>query len=170
MSISNWRILANRDTVVSVKRGKLLKRTELARGAGPKRTALKRKPRKTGQVKGNYRATATEWVALRLLKLGRCRVCGDMRCTLHHLLGGNLRSDVADNLIPLCGNGTRGCHGIYTSRHDGESFDSRKRSWFDVASAIRRTLTAAEKQHVLNHVGEAGLERRYPAESTVREA
>ena len=127
---------------------------------------MKRKPPKTGVVKGKTKATSEQWISLRNAKMGACRVCQSTRCTLHHLLGGNLRSDVSANLISLCGNGSMGCHGIYTTRGNGTSFDGRKRSWFDVAFAIRKSLRDDELAYVVDVVGEDGLERRYPAGPT----
>jgi hypothetical protein len=123
---------------------------------------LRRRPRKTGWVKGNYRATTVEWQVLLGTKGGLCRVCGSKHTTLHHLLGGTYRSDEADNLIPLCGDGTSGCHGIYTSRMRGMSLDGVVRTWAQVADRIRRSLSEREQAYVVERVGLAGLEKRYP--------
>lgn len=139
-----------------LKRSGQLKRTEL------KRTRMKRRPKQHGWVKGNYRATETEWEDLIRRKGGRCRVCGATNTTLHHLLGGIWRSDEVDNLIPLCGDGTTGCHGIYTSRMPGLSSDGTRRTWREVADRIRRSLTFPEAMYMINRVGETGLQRRYP--------
>jgi hypothetical protein len=42
----------------------------------------------------------------------RCRACGVEAVNTHHLIGkGQGGDDVCDNLIPLCGSGSHGCHG-----------------------------------------------------------
>lgn len=146
-----------------MKRRKPLKRTGQLKRTAMKRTQMRRAPRKTGWVKGCYRATAAEWQELHRRKRRACRVCGVITGTsLHHLLGGTWRSDEADNLIPLCGDGTTGCHGIYTSRMTGVSGDGRRRTWEEVADQIRRSLTLEEISYVTSRVGEPGLDRRYP--------
>lgn len=139
-----------------LKRGGSLKRTAM------KRTVIRRQPKQRGWVKGNYRATKLEWVEFYRVKADRCRVCGSPYVSLHHLLGGSLRSDELDNLIPLCGSGTTGCHGIYTSRMGGVSADGVTRTWAEVADRIRRSLTRNETFYVTDRVGQDGLDRRYP--------
>ena len=52
----------------------------------------------------------------KLIAEGRCRLCGkpirDVRLSRHHLIArGQGGDDVDDNLVPLCGSGTEGCHG-----------------------------------------------------------
>jgi len=145
-----------------VKRRKPLKRTGQLKRTGMKRTAMKRRPKQTGWVKGVFRATPAEWEELRRRKGGRCRVCGAPASDLHHLLGGVWRSDEVDNLIPLCGSGTTGCHGIYTSRMAAVCGDGTRRTWREVADRIRRSLTLPEATYMLDRVGEEGLQRRYP--------
>lgn len=127
-------------------------------------STYKRKPRRTGWVKGRYVATATEWQNLLRLKLGPCRVCGaTLRASLHHVVErDDFGSDVLENLIPLCGDGTTGCHGIYTNRAPGTSFDGQIRTWPEVADGIRRTFLAEEIEYVIVTAGEYYLERRYP--------
>lgn len=139
-----------------MKRSGQLKRTEM------KRVRMKRRPKQRGWVKGNYRATDQEWLEYLRIKGDRCRVCGAPHASLHHLLGGAWRSDELDNLVPLCGGGTTGCHGIYTSRMTGQSLDGVRRTWEQVADRIRRSLTRAEVLYVTERVGEPGLDRRYP--------
>lgn len=146
-----------------MKRGKPLRRTgSLKRSGDLKRSPMKRRPRETGWSKGVYRATIEELAEIRRRKAGPCRVCGSVMVSMHHLLGGLWRSDEDDNMIPLCGNGTTGCHGIYTSRMRGVSFDGVTRTWEQVASLIRKSLTAEEIAYVTERVGIDGLERRYP--------
>jgi hypothetical protein len=139
------------------------RRKGLARTGGLKRSTIRRKPRATGWVKGAYRATQQEWVELRARKAGRCRVCGSLETTLHHLLGGVHRTDEEDNLVPLCGDGTTGCHGIYTSRMRGMCGDGATRTWNEVATKIRWSLSPRERRFIIERVGDAGLEKRYPS-------
>lgn len=41
-----------------------------------------------------------------------CRACGNQAATGHHLLPkGERGDDVVDNIVPVCGDGTQGCHG-----------------------------------------------------------
>ena len=127
-----------------------------------KRVAMKRKPKKLGWVKGVYRASRAELDKIRLAKGGRCRVCGTPTWQLHHLIGGNSRSDEPDNLIPLGLSGTTGCHGIYTDRMPGLGCDGIRRTWEQVAAAIRGSLTDREKNFIIDREGQAGLDRRYP--------
>lgn len=145
-----------------MKRRKPLKRSgELVR-TPMKRSAIRKRPKKHGWVKGNYRANSVEWDLFFRRKADRCRVCGSPYVSLHHLLSGPLRSDELDNLIPLCGSGTTGCHGIYTSRMSGVSADGVLRTWAEVADRIRRSLTRNELLYITDRIGEAGLDRRYP--------
>lgn len=140
-----------------------LKRTQL------RRTAIRAKPRVTGWVKGRYVATRAEWDEILRLKLGPCRVCGGtLRPSLHHLVErDDFGGDFAENLIPLCGSGTTGCHGIYTSHHRSESLDGQLRTWKDVAWAIRRNLRDEEIKHVIETAGAYYLEKRYPLENSL---
>ena len=97
------------------------------------------------------RATADEWVKLRTEKLGPCRVCQTpFKPTLHHLLARSLGGDdVADNLVPLCGSGTTGCHGLVEAREP----------W--ACSLLGQRLTAAERAYVAAKKGAWYLETRY---------
>ncbi|HXH35240.1 MAG TPA: hypothetical protein VNJ54_12655 [Plantibacter sp.] len=61
-------------------------------------------------------------------------------------LGGD---DLADNLVPLCGSGTTGCHGLV------EAFDPR------ACSLLGMRLTEAERAYVIGRKGAYYLERRY---------
>src|SRR5882724_10345243 len=67
-----------------------------------------------------HKADIDEWKILRKLKLGPCRVCEcvfGVEIGLHHLIPRSLGgSDVPDNLVPLCGSGTTGCHGAVEAR------------------------------------------------------
>ena len=41
-----------------------------------------------------------------------CIICGGIDITIHHILPrSQLGDDVWENLVPLCGSGTHGCHG-----------------------------------------------------------
>lgn len=129
-----------------------------------RRQWMKRQPRRTGWVKGRYVATVSEWQNLLRLKLGPCRVCGaTQRASIHHVVErDDFGGDVIENLIPLCGDGTTGCHGIYTTRAAGLSLDGQIRTWSEVADGIRRTFLPDELEYVITNAGEYYLERRYP--------
>lgn len=124
----------------------------------------KKAKKRYGWVKGRYVATRAEWEVILRTKLGPCRVCGaTLRPSLHHLVGkDNFGDDVIENLIPLCGSGTTGCHGIYESHHSGESMDGIRREWEEVADTIRRTLLDEEIRYADRKAGDTYLERSYP--------
>lgn len=96
----------------------------------------------------------------KLLLEGRCRACGrsyGIGVSMHHLVnrsqGGD---DVADNLVPLCGDGTRGCHGALTDH---------RRGWERIAAALRHNLTPAEKRYIITHKSAEWLDTHYPEAS-----
>lgn len=95
------------------------------------------------------------WEQLRRIKLAPCRVCGETWLpTLHHLVPRSLGGDdVPDNLVPVCGHGTRGCHGLIEA-HDPETL-----------ARLRAALTTAEAAYVLRKKGLPFLDRYYPAAS-----
>jgi 5-methylcytosine-specific restriction endonuclease McrA len=96
-------------------------------------------------------ASTRQWVELRKQKLGPCRICGQVPATLHHLVSRSLRgSDVAENLVPLCGSGTHGCHGAVEARRP------------DALKALRDNLRADELKYILNTKGADYLERYLP--------
>lgn len=87
--------------------------------------------------------------------------CGARAESVHHLLGGSRRANVLENLVPLCGDGTRGCHGVYTTHHRLGT----GRTWLDVATAIRETLEEQYPDRIaylVAEVNETGLDRLYP--------
>lgn len=106
------------------------------------------------------KASREEWKKLQAAKSGPCRVCGAAAYTgntsLHHLVprsGGG--DDVEDNLVPLCGSGTTGCHGKIESR-DKEA--SRR---------LRANLSKDEYEYVVRKKGWDWLDQRYPLEPTL---
>lgn len=101
------------------------------------------------------RASRKEWQRLREAKLGPCRVCGGHGVTLHHLVGRDLGGgDVEENLVPLCGSGTTGCHGAVEHRDP------------TACRFLRATLTDAELRYVRTMKGERFLDRYYGAQAT----
>lgn len=97
----------------------------------------------------------------KLRKEKRCRSCGrpfgtGLRLTRHHLVPKSRQGDdVDDNLVPLCGDGTTGCHGIYTTMRG-------KPEWHLVARSIRRSLTWKELRYVVTKTSAAWLADHYP--------
>jgi hypothetical protein len=104
-----------------------------------------------------HRATQAEWDTIRDEKAGPCRVCGEhavWAISYHHLVPRSLGGDdVEDNLIPLCGDGTTGCHG---------KLENHPRGWERIAHAVRHSLTPAELGYVLDTKGMEFLERYLP--------
>lgn len=77
-----------------------------------------------------------------------CRACGVRACNCHHLIGkGQGGDDVEDNLIPLCGSGSDGCHGAL----HGSPYMRAGRRWEaqDVRRAIGLGLRPSEYHYVL---------------------
>lgn len=103
------------------------------------------------------RASQSDWDIIRKGFAGaRCLACGEAAESLHHVVprsqGGD---DVAANMAPLCGDGTRGCHGILEAHAPG---------WERVANAVR-VYVILDKDRCLYVVGKLGWERfanRYP--------
>ncbi len=64
-------------------------------------------------------ANAKHWSKLHAAKQGPCRICGrPPRNSLHHLVPRSLGGDdTYANLVPLCGSGTTGCHGLIEARN-----------------------------------------------------
>lgn len=79
-----------------------------------------------------------------------CRVCAALgeprRATnrAHIVPKGVGGGDVDDNIVPLCGSGTDGCHGVLTHRNrDGAT----GRDYITVASAFLQSLTDDERAY-----------------------
>lgn len=86
-----------------------------------------------------------------------------MPLSWHHLVERSLGGDdVAENLVPLGGTGTMYCHGIYTSHHAGQDCKGARRTWDEIAAAIRVSLTPAETEYILAAKGPRFLDRYYP--------
>jgi hypothetical protein len=96
------------------------------------------------------KADQNEWQRLRAEKIAMCRVCAEkIGSTLHHLVSKSLGGDdMADNLVPLCGSGTTGCHGLIEARD----------AW--ACSLLGQRLTAEERAYVVVKKG-AGFMARY---------
>lgn len=97
----------------------------------------------------------------------RCRACGRRGYTFlsraHLVPKGQRGDDIDANIIPLCGNGTTGCHGALTDHHKA-SAPSRLEGepWTVIASAVRATLRLTEVNYVLEKKGQDWLNRVYP--------
>lgn len=102
------------------------------------------------------KASPAEWTGLHEMFDGvLCRVCGvAYKESLHHLVkrsqGGD---DVFGNLVPVCGDGTRGCHGLL-ERRDPEAL-----------AVLRSMLTWANHEYLAAKLGgrkQAWLDRNLP--------
>lgn len=87
----------------------------------------------------------------KVLAEGHCRLCWrTASLTRHHLVPrGQSGDDVDDNIVPLCGDGTRGCHGAV------EHYTEARRR-------LRPLLSDAEWAYVVGRVGVGRAEQRYP--------
>ncbi len=102
------------------------------------------------------KATPTDWEIIRkFFAYSPCAHCGQAYESLHHILprsqGG---SDLVDNLVPLCGDGTRGCHGTLESHAPG---------WERIAASIRQYVMVSNDRrgYQEDKAGES-FNRRYP--------
>jgi len=97
---------------------------------------------------------------------GRCRACGSLsHLNRAHLVSrGQRGDDVEDNIVPLCGSGTSGCHGALHDHHPA-SFPStlQGKPWTIIAAELRATLTPREISYVISKKGTDWLNRVYPA-------
>lgn len=120
---------------------------EIITDLGPRRVLGDPRPERRAK------ASPAEWKRLREEKLvGRsCRICVALLAdSLHHLVPRSQSGDdVADNLVGLCGDGTRGCHGRVEARDP----------W--ACSLLGRRLTAEERAYVTAKKGAWYLEKRY---------
>jgi hypothetical protein len=107
------------------------------------------KPRK------RVRASQAEWSDLHLhFSTDLCWLCGQAWDSLHHIIGrGRGGDDVIENLAPVCGNGTMGCHGLLEARN----------AW--ARSELRRALRPQNLRYLERKLGPcwlAWLDRKYP--------
>lgn len=106
---------------------------------------------------GRIVASPAEWDRLRGLFTHACCVSCGLPCeSLHHVVprsqGGD---DIEMNLAPMCGDGTRGCHGRLESHAPG---------WERIAGHVRAYVMARASRHVyvLDKIGQDRFDRRYP--------
>lgn len=97
-------------------------------------------------------ASPVEWRYLRAELLpGFCEVCGGPAATLHHALPKSLGGDdCRENLAPVCGDGTTGCHGDLEARRP-HALDS-----------FRRRMRPETRYYITGKIGAARLARMYP--------
>ena len=84
-----------------------------------------------------------------------CRACGRRAANCHHLLGkgGRRGDDDEDNLIPLCGSGSDGCHGAL---HGNPYTDRLGRRWTarEVRVRIGLALLPSEYAYVVEKLSQ----------------
>lgn len=103
-----------------------------------------------------YRATSQEWAELHLSFTAElCWCCGQAWDSLHHIYPrGQGGDDVRENLAPVCGNGTMGCHGLLEDRDP----------W--ARGALYEALTYENFRYLVDRLGptwQGWLERNYPS-------
>jgi hypothetical protein len=103
------------------------------------------------------KATSAQWDEIREgFAPATCVHCGLAAQSLHHIVpksqGGD---DVPENLAPVCGDGTRGCHGLIESHASG---------WERVAASIRPyvLLNRPRCAYVIGKIGWDRFNARYP--------
>ena len=99
---------------------------------------------------------------------GRCRVCGSRWAIsrAHLVPKGQRGDDIDDNIVPLCGGGTDGCHGSLTDHHLA-SWPSLLTGveWTAIAALLRERLSSDEEGYILQKKGIDWLNRVYPAKA-----
>lgn len=104
-----------------------------------------------------HRADTAEWKEIRAQFAGECCAsCGLPAESLHHVVPKSQSGDdVFENLVPLCGDGTRGCHGKLENHSPG---------WEQVAAHVRAYVMARESRlsYVLSVLGADRFAARYP--------
>lgn len=79
---------------------------------GPDPKVKERGPKKTAR-------TVDKKATRRAVQRRRaCAICGEPASDGHHVLGRgspNFGDDFPENIVPLCGSGTTGCHGLITA-------------------------------------------------------
>ncbi len=81
-----------------------------------------------------------------------CRLCGKRPVTFHHVVPKGapyFGDDTESNVVGLCGDGVRGCHGAIEARDPVKS------------RSLCEALDDAEYAYAITHGGENFLERRY---------
>lgn len=104
-----------------------------------------------------YRATKDEWIEFHEWRSEQtCWVCHSARATnTHHIYPrGQGGDDYIENLAPLCGTGTTGCHGRIHARD------------LVARSLLRQSMTSDNLAYLIHKLGDgpaaAWLERHYP--------
>jgi hypothetical protein len=101
------------------------------------------------------RASQAEWSDIHQhFQYACCVNCGLAYQSLHHILprsqGGD---DLVINLVPLCGDGTRGCHGLLESHAPG---------WERVAASVRQFVITDTRRRHYQEDHAPGFNTRYP--------
>jgi len=73
--------------------------------------------------------------------------------TRFHLVGKDLGGDdVEDNIVPVCGSGTTGCHGVWENREKG---------WETVAANVRANMSPRNLAYILRKKNARFLDRYF---------
>lgn len=108
----------------------------------------------------------------KLIDEGCCRICErvpggwplDFLNRMHVVAKGQGGDDVDDNIVPGCGSGTTGCHGLLTSRRE----DPHHPAGLTVAEACARMnerLTGRERTYAAEKKDPGYVDRVYPRRS-----
>lgn len=96
---------------------------------------------------------------LKVVREGECRICErrpsghplDFLNRMHVVPKGLGGDDVDDNIVPGCGSGTTGCHGLLTSAHEepghpaGMSLDEARRRMIERLTDRERAYAEQKK-------------------------
>jgi len=114
-----------------------------------------------GDPKPQKRIVDPEAGVEKVRREGRCRVCRrrDPGMNRMHIVGRGVGGDDVDiNIIPGCGSGTVGCHGVLTSRNkDGAT----GMTFVEAARRMTASLTDDERGYVRDKQSEEWYLRVY---------
>jgi hypothetical protein len=105
----------------------------------------------------------------KLRREGACRICGrrpsghplDSLNRMHVVPRSQGGDDVDDNIVPGCGSGSTGCHGLLTSRREDPSHPAGL-SVAEALDEMNRSLTVAERRYAEEKKWTGWIERAYP--------
>lgn len=108
-----------------------------------------------------------QMVDIMLRRFPHCECgCGRRSASVHHVIRRSWGDDVYANFMALAGDGTRGCHGAFTSKQ--RTWDPDRQQWIDpveVAYRLRHRMETVRIEvlaYVLEKRGQAWLDRMYP--------
>lgn len=108
---------------------------------------------------------------VKLAREGRCRICGRVPSGSHldslnrmHVVakgGAWLGDDIEDNIVPGCGSGTTGCHGLLTSGREDPNHPTGM-TVAEARSRMNERLTPEEYEYAESRTYVGWVDDVYP--------